>query len=675
MATVAPLEEAADLQQDLSLDSQTKASEVSEPAKKPFTKEFRPYQRSATPLSPDLMDPTMHNFPNVYSPTAHYSGGYDGTGTEGYSNTYPTNVNPDGMKMASGVYGENWSLMHPYGYGYAPYDPYSVAGPPFSTMGNGDQLYGHQHYQYPHYFQSLTTTSRPHTPSPVAPSQEDVTTSMAADQKPLTVETSNVSSCGGLKGKNGSAFSKPTFENSFLPGSIYAYGYQDPRSTFDGVRYPVPRFDGPVFSDEKPRPVTGSKKSMSNVNNILSSKNQNFQPNSHFMGFHDPILMSGIGAAYGFMNNNYPYKFHGHYGNIARYGMGFGYNSYDMQTYRRGYLAVDPKYKHRGRVNGYVGYANDVDCLNELKKGPRGGKGFKNQNESVPTVLAEGQNLPSIETNGEEKDNTSEMPDQEQFNREDFPGDCTDAKFFIIKSYSEDDVHKSIKYNVWASTPNGNKKLQAAYQEAGCPVFLLFSVNTSGQFVGLAEMVGPVDFDKNVEYWQQDKWEGCFPVKWHIVKDIPNSLLKHIALENNDNKPVTNSRDTQEVKLEQGLKMIAIFKEHPSKTSILDDFGFYEDRQKKIQEMKTKQKKFLIKEWEGKPTDQEKEGANGELKTQIQSEVTSDLIEKPIPNAQTDKDLQLSENISIEKLGDAPKDVKPVVSENRTAANEVANGC
>lgn len=72
-------------------------------------------------------------------------------------------------------------------------------------------------------------------------------------------------------------------------------------------------------------------------------------------------------------------------------------------------------------------------------------------------------------------------------------------------------------------------------------------VNTSGQFVGLAEMVGPVDFHKNVEYWQQDKWMGCFPVKWHIVKDVPNNLLKHITLENNENKPVTNSRDTQEV--------------------------------------------------------------------------------------------------------------------------------
>lgn len=57
-----------------------------------------------------------------------------------------------------------------------------------------------------------------------------------------------------------------------------------------------------------------------------------------------------------------------------------------------------------------------------------------------------------------------------------------DAKFFVIKSYSEDNVHKSIKYCVWASTKNGNKKLDAAYREAkkkevACPVFLLFSVN------------------------------------------------------------------------------------------------------------------------------------------------------------------------------------------------------
>lgn len=254
-----------------------------------------------------------------------------------------------------------------------------------------------------------------------------------------------------------------------------------------------------------------------------------------------------------------------------------------------------------------------MDGLNELNRGPRG-KGSKNQKSSTPVALAvKGQNIPLAVTKDAEEDKPSLMPDREQYNHPDFPVTYADAKFFIIKSYSEDDVHKSIKYNVWASTPNGNKKLDAAYQEAqqnsgGCPVFLFFSVNTSGQFVGVAEMVGPVDFNKNVEYWQQDKWVGCFPVKWHIVKDVPNSLLKHITLENNENKPVTNSRDTQEVKVEQGLQVLKIFKDHISKQCILDDFEFYEDRQKRIQDKKAKQQLFQKQSqvWEGKATTEEK---------------------------------------------------------------------
>lgn len=72
-------------------------------------------------------------------------------------------------------------------------------------------------------------------------------------------------------------------------------------------------------------------------------------------------------------------------------------------------------------------------------------------------------------------------------------------------------------------------------------------VNASGQFCGVAEMIGHVDFHKDMDFWQQDKWSGSFPVKWHIVKDVPNSNFRHIILENNENKPVTNSRDTQEV--------------------------------------------------------------------------------------------------------------------------------
>lgn len=43
-----------------------------------------------------------------------------------------------------------------------------------------------------------------------------------------------------------------------------------------------------------------------------------------------------------------------------------------------------------------------------------------------------------------------------------------------------------------------------------------------------------------------------------------------------------------QVKIEQGVKVIKIFKEHESKTSILDDFVFYESREKIIKEGKKK---------------------------------------------------------------------------------------
>ncbi|XP_018451377.1 uncharacterized protein LOC108822725 isoform X3 [Raphanus sativus] len=174
-----------------------------------------------------------------------------------------------------------------------------------------------------------------------------------------------------------------------------------------------------------------------------------------------------------------------------------------------------------------------------------------------------------------------------------------DAKFFVIKSYSEDNVYKSMKYCVWASTKNGNKKLDAAYREAktkevACSVFLLFSVNASAQFCGVAEMVGPVDFETSVEYWQQDRWSGHFPVKWLIVKDVPNSLFRHIIIEDNDNKPVTNSRDTQEVGLEQGREMLNIFDSCEMRSSILDDFSFYEERQRAIQDRKARQQRAVL---------------------------------------------------------------------------------
>jgi len=163
------------------------------------------------------------------------------------------------------------------------------------------------------------------------------------------------------------------------------------------------------------------------------------------------------------------------YGNTYRANSHIGPAPYG---YRVG--SLDNKVKN-GRVNDH--FKRSMDGFGELNKGPRSGNGSDNKSMKGPghvTLLPEGQNIPIKSDNQE----LLLIPNKKEYDGEDFSEDYSDAKFFVIKSYSEDDIHKSIKYNVWASTLNGNKKLDAAYHEAkekpgDCPVFLLFSVSCS----------------------------------------------------------------------------------------------------------------------------------------------------------------------------------------------------
>lgn len=87
--------------------------------------------------------------------------------------------------------------------------------------------------------------------------------------------------------------------------------------------------------------------------------------------------------------------------------------------------------------------------------------------------------------------------------------------------------------------------------------------------------------------WSQDKWKGTFKVKWIYVKDVPNTHLRHIRLENNENKSVTHSRDTQEVPNVQGIEVLRIISTFKHTTSIFDDFIHYEKRQEEEDTKKT----------------------------------------------------------------------------------------
>lgn len=166
-------------------------------------------------------------------------------------------------------------------------------------------------------------------------------------------------------------------------------------------------------------------------------------------------------------------------------------------------------------------------------------------------------------------------------NLSDFDCNVKSAKFFVIKSYSEDDVYRSIKYQIWCSTETGNRRLDNAYAQcnADTPIYLFFSVNGSGHFCGVAEMVSPVDYKTRASVWAQGKWKGQFRVRWVFVKDVPNSQLRHIRIETNENKPVTNSRDVTEIPCDKGRQVLKIIANFKASSSIYDDFDHYEQRE------------------------------------------------------------------------------------------------
>ena len=236
--------------------------------------------------------------------------------------------------------------------------------------------------------------------------------------------------------------------------------------------------------------------------------------------------------------------------------------------------------------------------------------------------------------------------------------DWSACKGFVCKSFSEDDIHKSIKYGKWSSTPRGNTKLSEAFQQQqqihlsrnggtfsharrarggglssinSCSkgsddvndalnenrsiaindknetvlsptlktaaksekkipqrIFLLFSVNASGYFSGVAEMTSDVDFNKNETFWQREgKFNGSFDVEWLVAKDVPFHVFgRHLRIvddrkiDKGETKRVTHSRDAQYVTPTVLRQCIELMLAYPSDNSLVKDFEFYDERER-----------------------------------------------------------------------------------------------
>jgi len=136
----------------------------------------------------------------------------------------------------------------------------------------------------------------------------------------------------------------------------------------------------------------------------------------------------------------------------------------------------------RGGGRGGMGFVDDRGKRDEERDRERarnGVRGLRSGNMAQISAFG-GPNLVSAEV----------MRLKETINPMHFECNPKCARFFVIKSYSEDDVHKAIKYGVWASTDTGNRRLDTAYRELAGKgsIYLFFSVNASGQFSGMAQV-------------------------------------------------------------------------------------------------------------------------------------------------------------------------------------------
>ncbi|XP_057768124.1 YTH domain-containing protein ECT1 [Salvia miltiorrhiza] len=490
---------------------------------------------------------------NAYTPQeqGYYFGGYEnGSGNWDEHSNY---VNANNLHVIPpGMYNDNSSLFFPPSYGFdsqMAYGQFSPLASPMSSIMIDGQLFSpHQMPVTPPYYPPAVSPGPPHATSGLPASQTELMPSGNSSQENL-------------------------IDNAFFgPGSYYlpfgSFGGGDISGNSGHGLYNFPG----EFASNEPMPSRSSSLDSSRFMSPLNSGNVYPQPIG-ILGSYEQNVGQAPYQGYGLTMNSSAR----HFAHSGSYQNTLGPNS------NRNRFTGD-RGGRRDRDRDTVNISTDtLGSSGDRNRGPRASK---------PTS----KNSPEEGSSASIKDveSTSRFHVQ-HFNSPDFITDYERAKFFVIKSFSEDNIHKSIKYNVWASTPLGNRKLDAAYNEAKemegiCPVFLFFSVNASGQFCGVAEMVGPVDFETDADYWQQDRWSGQFPVKWHIIKDVPNSRFRHILLENNDNKPVTHSRDSQEVKLEQGIEMLMIFKNHDAETSLLDDFNFYDEREKALLERKAKQR-------------------------------------------------------------------------------------
>lgn len=115
------------------------------------------------------------------------------------------------------------------------------------------------------------------------------------------------------------------------------------------------------------------------------------------------------------------------------------------------------------------------------------------------------------------------FPSLRNFNREHQLYEFQNAHYFVIRSKKTDDIHKGVKYGVWTSSPQNNKKIEDAFYQrrsTGGNVFFFFTYINAPGFVGLARLID-LDLKREFPFFGEiGRWIGVMHLEWIYVRDV-----------------------------------------------------------------------------------------------------------------------------------------------------------
>ncbi|KAK4180306.1 YT521-B-like domain-containing protein [Triangularia setosa] len=193
---------------------------------------------------------------------------------------------------------------------------------------------------------------------------------------------------------------------------------------------------------------------------------------------------------------------------------------------------------------------------------PRGPRTFENPNPRS-TRREYGNDQPQSRYDsykggpGDQKRQTHHERESGQSRRLDF-GRRGDTRFFIVKSFNEQNVQQCMEDNIWTTQAKNSSTFTDAFEQCK-NVILFFSINQSGHFQGYARMLSAPSKKIPHSWWMKSlPWGSSEPfrLEWLSTTPLEFGRVRHIHNSLNEDLPVLVGKDGQEIEAGAGVDLL-----------------------------------------------------------------------------------------------------------------------